>query len=281
MNKIFFTSVLLTSCLLANSEISTSYIYKDYDNSKTKTEGKTQNYRFLHNFKNHQIVINYEDSLTKRENEISKVKITSLEVEKLSIKYLYHINNNLSLKSSFINIKDNLAPTDNGKVYGFGFIKNINKTNQIKVDTYLSDYDNFNVNQYDLTFIKKFKYEDINFMGQIGTKYIDINGNKYGNYILKDKYYLNYFFNFNANYNNFILGLGFMKGDRLFSIQEEGLKVEHHALKQNKTYMITLGKKFKNIDILSKYIYSNSNELPENRDNVKSKFVSLSLKYKF
>jgi hypothetical protein len=281
MKRIFLTSAFLSSCLLANSEISTNYTYKDYDNSKTKTQGKTLDYRFLHNFENSQITVNYEDSLTKRENEITKAKLTSLEVEKLSMKYLYNISDDLSFKTSFINIEDNLAPTDNGKIYGLGLIKSIDNSNEIKVDTYLSDYDDFNVNQYDLTFVKKFKFNDINFMGQTGVKYIDINGSEYGNYTLKDNYYTSYFLNLNANYNGFIFGLGFMNGDRLFAVQEDGLKVEHHALEQSKTYMVSLGKKFKDIDIISRYIYSNSNELPENRNDVKSQFVSLGLKYKF
>ena len=281
MKKIFFTSAFLTSCLLANSEISTNYTYKDYDNSKTKTNGKTIDYRFLHNFESSQIVINYEDSLTKRENEITKAKLTSLEVEKLSMKYLYHISDELSFKTSFINIEDNLAPTDDGKIYGLGLIKNMNSSTGIKIDTYLSDYDDFNVNQYDLTFVKKFKLDNINLEAQLGSKYININGQNYGNYILKDNYFLSYFLNLNANYNGFIFGLGFMNGDRLFAIQEDGLKVEHHALEQNKTYMVSLGKKFKNIDLISRYIYSNSNELPENRNDVKSQFVSLGLNYKF
>ena len=281
MKKIFFTSAFLTSCLLANSEISTNYTYKDYDNSKTKTNGKTIDYRFLHNFESSQIVINYEDSLTKRENEITKAKLTSLEVEKLSMKYLYHISDELSFKTSFINIEDNLAPTDDGKIYGLGLIKNMNSSTGIKIDTYLSDYEDFNVNQYDLTFVKKFKLDNINFEAQLGSKYININGQNYENYILKDNYFLSYFLNLNANYNSFIFGLGFMNGDRLFAIQEDGLKVEHHALEQNKTYMVSLGKKFKNIDLISRYIYSNSNELPENRNDVKSQFVSLGLNYKF
>jgi hypothetical protein len=281
MKRIFLTSAFLSSCLLANSEISTNYTYKDYDNSKTKTQGKTLDYRFLHNFENSQITVNYEDSLTKRENEITKAKLTSLEVEKLSMKYLYNISDDLSFKTSFINIEDNLAPTDNGKIYGLGLIKSIDNSNEIKVDTYLSDYDDFNVNQYDLTFVKKFKFNDINFMGQTGVKYIDINGSEYGNYTLKDNYYTSYFLNLNANYNGFIFGLGFMNGDRLFAVQEDGLKVEHHALEQSKTYMVSLGKKFKDIDIISRYIYSNSNELPENRNDVKSQFVSLGLNYKF
>ena len=216
-----------------------------------------------------------------RKYEITKAKMTSLEVEKLSTKYLYNAREDLSFKTSFLNIEDNLAPTDNGKIYGLGFIKSINNSNEIKLDTYLSDYDDFNVNQYDLTFVKKFKFNDINFMGQTGIKYIDINGSKYGNYILKDNYYTSYFFNLNANYNGFIFGLGFINGDRLFAVQEDGLKVEHHALEQNKTYMVSLGKKFKNIDLISRYIYTNSNELPENRNDVKSQFVSLGLNYKF
>ena len=281
MKKILFTGALLTSCLLANSEISTSYTYKDYENSKTKTQGKTLDYRLLHNFENSQIAVNYEDSLTKRENEVTKAKLISLEVEKLSMKYLYNIRNDLSFKTSFMNIEDNLAPTDNGKIYGLGLIKSIDNFNDIKVDTYLSNYADFNVNQYDLTFVKKFKFNDINFMGQTGVKYIDINGSKYGNYSLKDNYYTSYFFNLNANYNSFIFGLGFMNGDRLFAVQEDGLKVEHHGLEQSKNYMVSLGKKFKDIDIISKYIYSNSDELPENRNDVKSQFVSLGLNYKF
>lgn len=281
MKKIFFTTLFLASYLLANNEISTNYTYKDYENSKTKTKGKTFDYRFLHNFENSQIVINYEDSITKRENELTKLKMTSLEVEKLSMKYLYYINDDLSFKTSFINIEDNLAPTDNGKVYGFGMIKSIDNSNQIKIDTYLSDYDDFNVNQYDLTVVKKFKLDNINLEAQLGSKYININGQNYGNYILKDNYFLSYFLNLNANYNSFIFGLGFMNGDRLFAIQEDGLKVEHHALEQNKIYMVSLGKKFKNIDLISRYIYSNSNELPENRNDVKSQFISLGLKYKF
>ena len=281
MKKILFTGALLTSCLLANSEISTSYTYKDYENSKTKTQGKTLDYRLLHNFENSQIAVNYEDSLTKRENEVTKAKLISLEVEKLSMKYLYNIRNDLSFKTSFMNIEDNLAPSDNGKIYGLGLIKSIDNFNDIKVDTYLSNYADFNVNQYDLTFVKKFKFNDINFMGQTGVKYIDINGSKYGNYSLKDNYYTSYFFNLNANYNSFIFGLGFMNGDRLFAVQEDGLKVEHHGLEQSKNYMVSLGKKFKDIDIISKYIYSNSDELPENRNDVKSQFVSLGLTYKF
>ena len=281
MKKILFTGALLTSCLLANSEISTSYTYKDYENSKTKTQGKTLDYRLLHNFENSQIAVNYEDSLTKRENEVTKAKLISLEVEKLSMKYLYNIRNDLSFKTSFMNIEDNLAPTDNGKIYGLGLIKSIDNFNDIKVDTYLSNYADFNVNQYDLTFVKKFKFNDINFMGQTGVKYIDINGSEYGNYTLKDNYYTSYFFNLNANYNSFIFGLGFMNGDRLFAVQEDGLKVEHHGLEQSKNYMVSLGKKFKDIDIISKYIYSNSDELPENRNDVKSQFVSLGLTYKF
>lgn len=281
MKKILVTTALLSSYLLANSEISTYYTYKDYDNSKTKTEGKTLDYRFLHNFQNSELTINYEDSLTKRENELTKIKMTSLEIEKLSMKYLYHISNDLSIKTSFINIEDNLAPTDNGKVYGFGFNKNIDSSNQIKLDTYLSDYEDFNVNQYDFTFIKKFRFENINFQAQTGIKYIDINGEKYQNYILEDNYYMSYFLNLNANYNGFILGLGVINGDRLFSVQEDGLKVEHHALEQNKTYLVSLGKKFQNIDVITKYIYSNSKELPENRDDVSSNFFTLGLNYKF
>jgi len=39
--------------------------------------------------------------------------------------------------------------------------------------------------------------------------------------------------------------------------------------------MVTLGKKFKNFDIIIKYSYQNGKELPENQSDVDTKVASL------
>ena len=281
MKKILLSTLLSSILLIANSEFSTTYTYKDYDNSKTKIDGKTIDYRFIHKFTNSELTINYEDSATKRENKVTHKNIDTLEIEKISAKYLYKLNELFTLKTSFLNIEDNLAVTDNGKVYGIGTSINITPSEIIKLDTYLSDYDDFNVNQYDLTLIKKFNINNINFSAQLGSKYTNINGEKYGNYTFEDNEYLLFLAGININYNGYYTGAHYLFGDRLFTVQEDGLKVEHHAIEQKESFVFNLGKKFKTVDIYTRYTYLKGDELPENRDNVSSNFISVGLKYKF
>lgn len=52
-------------------------------------------------------------------------------------------------------------------------------------------------------------------------------------------------------------------------------------MEQDKTYMLSLRKKFKDFDVVAKYSFQNGKELPENRDDVDSKIIALSLTYKF
>ena len=83
------------------------------------------------------------------------------------------------------------------------------------------------------------------------------------------------------SYNRYFSGINFLKSDRLFTVLEDGLKVEHHAMKQKESFVFNIGKKFKNIDIYTRYIYSKGKELPENKDNVSSDFILLGFNYKF
>lgn len=71
MKKVLLSTLISGGLLIANSEFSTTYTYKDYDNSKTKIDGKTFDYRFVHKFTNSELTINYEDSATKRENKVT------------------------------------------------------------------------------------------------------------------------------------------------------------------------------------------------------------------
>jgi len=64
-------------------------------------------------------------------------------------------------------------------------------------------------------------------------------------------------------------------------VLKDGTKVQHHAMEQDKTYMISFGKKFKNFDLIASYSYQNGKELPEKQDDVDTKVTSLMLKYKF
>ncbi|MEA3552848.1 MAG: hypothetical protein U9R39_00445 [Campylobacterota bacterium] len=284
MNKLIISSLVLSGLLYANSS-SVSYEYgaKDYKNSFSKVDGKVENINISHKISNHMINFGYQG-----DNVIRKANFPSLDVEKYSAKYIYKLNNKFNLKASYIKIIDNLAPTDQGKVYGFGVDYKFSKGYGAKADFYRSDYEPFNVNQYDLAIYKGFKADALKGKITFGTKIIKIDGDTYNpaspapqQYNFYDKSYNTTFAKLGLNYNGYVAGVGAFFGKRAFTVLDGGVKVQHHAMEQDKTYMLSFGKKFKEFDIVAKYSFQNGKELPENRDDVDSKVMALSLTYKF
>ncbi|MEA3288883.1 MAG: hypothetical protein U9Q04_01775 [Campylobacterota bacterium] len=283
MKKILIGSIALSGLLYAsNSSISYEYGVKDFKNSMTKKDGaKIQNINISHKIDSHTVNFGYQTDNVHREHSITKAQLPSLDIEKYNIKYSYKMNNGLNLKTSYIKIVDNLAPTDQGKVYGLGGSYNISKGLNAAVDVYKSDYKQFNVNQYDLSISKSFKIDDLKLKATIVAKKIDIDGTQYAGYTFNDKDYFTTGLKLGANYNGYIGGIGAFFGKRMFTVFNDGTKVQHHAMEQDKTYMISFGKKFKKFDIITKYSFQNGKELPENRDDVDTKVMALSLTYKF
>ncbi len=282
MKKILVGSVVLSGLLYAqNTNISYEYGVKDYSNSMTKIDGKIQNIGISHKISNHMISLGYQRDNVDRQHSITKANLPSLDVEKYSAKYTYKINDKANLKVSYIKIIDNLAPTDQGKVYGLGGDYTIVKGLTAGLNIYKSDYETFDVNQYDFILSKGFKIDNLKLKATVIAKKIDIDGIKYGGYTFKDKDYFTTGLKLGANYNGYVAGLGVFFGKRAFTVLDNGVKVQHHAMEQDKTYMLSLGKRFKDFDIMAKYSFQNGKELPENRDDVDTKVVTLSLTYKF
>jgi len=281
MKKTILSTMLLTLALNANSDIYLNTGIKDYSNSKTKVDGKTNNVGINFNYQNSYINLNYMKDEVNKEHPVTKKSMEQLNVKKYNINYKYKVNDKLSLKANYIKIIDNLAPTDQGKIYGLGVKYNYFKGLGTSFDVYRSDYNNFNVNQYDLSIYKGFKIGEIKSKVTLIAKKIEIDGDKYGNYIFKDKDYLTTGIKLNGSYNGYVGGIGAFFGKRIFSVLKDGTKVQHHAMEQDKTYMISFGKKFKNFDLIASYSYQNGKELPEKQDDVDTKVTSLMLKYKF
>ena len=281
MKKLVFGLVVCSSFLTANSDIYLDAGKKDYTNSKTKIDGTTYTVGTTHNYESSTVQFNYQQDSVNRENPVTHRDIDTLHVKKYNLNYKYNFNNHFGLKTSYIKILDNLAPTDQGKVYGLGGIYNINKGFGVALDYYKSDYEQFNVNQYDLSVFKGFKIGETKLKATIIAKAIDIDGEKYANYTFKDKDYFTTGIKLGMNYQGYVAGIGAFFGKRMFTVMDGGNKVQHHAMEQDKTYMISFGKKFKNIDIMVKYSYQNGKEVPEIQDDVDTKVTSIMLKYKF
>jgi hypothetical protein len=281
MKKTLFIILLLSSMVYANTQLSYEYGNKDYNNSMTKIDGKVQNINYKYFDKKQELNLSMQSDNVNRKHSITNVSLPSLDVEKYSAKYSYNLNNVLALKGSFIKIIDNLAPTDQGKIYGVGATYNISKALISSINYYKSDYKDFDVNQYDISLSKAFKINDLKLKATILAKKIDIDGNKYGAYTFKDRDYFTTGLKLAGNYNGFITGFATFFGERIFTVLDDGMKVQHHAMQQDKTYMFSFGKKFKNFDIIAKYSYQNGKELPENRDDVDTKVTSILFSYKF
>ncbi|MEA2050067.1 MAG: hypothetical protein U9O56_05000 [Campylobacterota bacterium] len=281
MKKIILSSIVSVMVLNANSDIYLNTGTKDYSNSKTKIDGKTNTVGVSHKYQNVKINLNYTKDEVNREHPMTKASMESLDVKKYNLNFEYNLDDKFSLKTNYIKIIDNLAPTDQGKIYGLGAKYNIITGLGLKLDFYRSDYDTFNVNQYDMALYKGFKIKEIKSKLTLIAKKIKIDGNKYGSYTFKDKDYLTTGIKINSSYKGFVAGIGAFFGKRAFTVLKDGTKVQHHAMEQDETYMASIGKKFQNFNLIASYSYQNGKELPENQEDVDTKVTSLMLKYKF
>jgi len=281
LKKFLLSTVALSGLLYANSSISYEYGIKDYKDSASKIDGKVETLNFSHQIANNKFILGYQgDNVNRTINPITGSN-RDLDVEKYNVKYIYKINKDLNLNLSYLKIVDNLSPTDQGKIYGLGGNYKLSNGLSLGLGFYKSDYKTFDVNEYDFSITKGFKIDSLKLKTTLIAKRIDINGEKYGGYSFEDKDYFTTGLKVGANYNGFVAGVGAFFGKRVFTVLDSGSKVQHHAMEQDKTYMASLGKKFKNFDIMTKYSYQNGKELPENKDNVDTKVTSISFIYKF
>lgn len=279
MKKLVLGTLLGAIVLNANIDIYLNSGIKDYTNSKIKVGGKTNTIGVYYKNKYSTFNLNYTKIKVNRIHLPTKNKQSN--VDKFNLNYKYKFDDKLSLKTNYIKIIDNLAPTDQGKIYGIGVKYNFIKGFGSSFDIYKSDYKAFNVNQYDLSIHKEFKAGDVKSKIRVIVKKINIDGDKYLNYTFKDKDYLTIGIKLNSSYNGYVSGIGLFFGKRAFAVLKDGTKVQHHAMEQDRTYIASFGKKFKKFDIFLKYSYQNGTELPENQNNVDTKVASLILKYKF
>jgi hypothetical protein len=288
LKKIVLSCLCATSLVIASNEVSLTGGKKDYSNSMTKVDGKTFNLNLSHKYENGKISLGYLKDDVKRTHSISKADLPDLHVKKYNAQYQHYFNQKIDLKGNYIKILDNLAPTDQGKVYGVGAGYKFGKGFGTKIDYYRSDYNPFDVDQYDLALYKGFKVDDLKGKLTVGTKIIKIDGDTYNpnapapqQYDFYKKSYNPVFVKLGLNYQGYVAGVGAFFGKRIFTVMDDGAKVQHHAMEQDKTYMVSLGKKFQNFDIIAKYSFQNGKELPENQDDVDTKVTSIQFNYRF
>jgi len=256
------------------TQLKLSYEYLDFENSKQKDDGKRYGVEIDHQNAAHHVQLYFEHTDTQTKPHISK----DLSVDKTALKYQYQLDKQNTLHFSYIHLSDNLIDAvDNGNIYGFGY-----KYKALTLTQYLSEYKDFSVYQTDVKWGMKRSFDDVAVMGAVVGKYIylkDRQGNDYTKKA-KDEYYT-VGLKVHADYEGWHLGAGMYVGERMFAVMYDGLRVQHHAMSFDQSYIVGISKEFGDMLLTTRYIKQYGNEVPVDNDNVEVSNVSVNFEYRF
>ena len=250
----------------------------DFKNSNQKEDAKRATLTLQHQIQKHCLKVAYEKSTT---NTKQPPLLENLHVNKLYLKYTYHLNEKHFFNAGYISVEDNLVPTDGGKVYSLGYTLTLNAKSNFKIAGYYSHYDIFDAYQADV------QYQNINQINGFKTslifegKYIHIDACQSGFCANAKEDYFTPGIRLKAAKNGYFIHAGAFFGKRAFAIMNEGFMLQHHAMEFSQTYMAGMGKRWKNFGIKLRYITQKAQELPYNNDGVDVKNIAGILAYYF
>jgi hypothetical protein len=258
---------------VGKTNIKMSYEFLDFENSKKKTDGKRYGIEFDHQDEKHHYQLYYEKSDT----QTTALLPSDLEVHKYALKYMYALKEKNNLIVSYIAIDDNLMKeTDGGHIYGLGY-----KYKALTLAQYLSDYENFDVYQTDIKFGMKKKFKDFTLITGLIAKYIRLKNKESNGFTQKaDTEYFTTGLKLHLDYGEYHVSAGTYQGTRLFAVMNDGLKVQHHSMEFQNSYMLDVGKKFGDVLVHLRYAKHKAKEVPIAND-VKLENISFEVVYGF
>lgn len=270
--------------LMSNTMVKTSIGYSEFSDSKQKNDAWVYTLSVHSKIDAQKIEI---QQLYSKVHTIQPPMTKDLEVSKTFVRYSYDLSKQHSLNVSFMDISDNLVPTDNGKIYGLGYIYKQPKYFRLLLNQYRSEYEDFSVNQSDVNMQFHKEVGEWEFDVNVMAKYISLNA--YSNTIFNPKFkgveaedtYFTSGLKFHTAYKSYHAGVGTFFGDRLFAVMNNGFSAQHHAMRFTQGYFVTVGKKFKGINIIAKYSNQKADELPLNNLDVGVESYRLEVAYRF
>ena len=252
-----------------------TYENLDFENSKKKDDGKRYGIILSHRTKTSTYQLAYSKTDT---NTFQPPLKSDLHVKKYYLKYKHKLDDKQFVSLSYATIDDNLMEAvDGGNIYGFSY-----KHGAFALTQYVSDYDQFNVYQTDLEYMFKKRFREVSVSAKVLAKYIHLQDRESNDFSKNAKEdYLTPGFKLHAHYKSYHMGAGAYFGKRIFAVMNDGLKIQHHAMEFNKTYMIGVGKHFDDLDISVKYVYQEATEIPIHNENVKVENLILQVGYRF
>lgn len=259
---------------VGTTEVKFNYEFLDFENSKQKDDGRRYGMTLDHqdSLHHYQLYVEHTDTNTK------PVVPKDLSVNKYAFKYQYSLGKGERLSLSYIQIDDNLVnEVDGGKIYGFGY-----KYKALSLTQYISDYTHFNTYQTDVKWGLKKQFSDVKLKGALMGKYIYLQ-DRLSNDLTKktEKDYFTVGLKVHAEYNDWHAAAVGYVGDRIFAVMNEGLRVQHHAMEFEKSYLFSLGREFDDLFVNLMYIRQFATEVPMDNKDVEVTNITLSVSHKF
>ena len=279
-------SLFLSSCSLIFAQETIHSSFSSYVESKTFKNSKQKEQGYVYgvgadvhyNHAGYKMVFEHGDTQTKQ-----PPLPRDLKFNKLFLKYNYKFVNKLQLHFHYGKVlSDNISKTDGGAFYGFGLGYQLVKPLSVDFTHYQTYYDQFELSQNDFKIEYKFLFKDVRFKLSTTSKYITLKDVVPNDFTKNSKdNYLTTLIALHTHYKTYHFGVGTSVGSFAFGVMNDGVKIQHHAMKISKNYSLGLGKTFGDFIIRTQYIAQEATELPMKNDGVDIKTFRLIGNYKF
>ncbi|QSZ40681.1 hypothetical protein GJV85_00610 [Sulfurimonas aquatica] len=263
-----------------HSSASVYYENINFSNSLQKENGNVYGVGADLHYGVSELQVTYERGET---NTIQPPLSDDLKTDKLFFKYGHKINEKLAINLHSISIlNDNIAITDKGQGYGVGLEYSFSDAFSTSFTQYYSDYYDFDVYQSDIKLAYKVEIDKFHMKFSSITKYINIDESN-ANIFTKNakENYLTSGLKFHSHYQSYHFGFGAYFGERIFAIMNDGLKVQHHSMRIDRTYVLGIGKNISDFVLRAQYIFQRAEELPLKNKNVYTKNTRFIVSHKF
>jgi len=259
---------------VGSSQIKFNYENLSFTDSKQKDKGRRYGVEMDYQSDKHHMQVYVEHTDTQTKPNVPK----DLSVNKYSFKYQYQLSKGNVVTLSYLGIDDNLMDeVDDGKIVGLGY-----KYKGLQFTQYISDYKNFNVYQSDVQLSKKMAFDDVLLKGAVAGKYMYLQNRLSNPFTQKTKKeYFTAGLKLHADYEAWHIGAGMYAGERIFAVMNNGMKVQHHAMSFDRSFMFLVGREFDDVLVQLRYATHDANEIPIDNENVGIETWSVEVSYKF
>lgn len=277
LGKLLLGLLLLSPLAAADDgfEISAMSLYKDYNGSVEKRSGLEQHLGLSRTFDRLSLGLGYQYATAER------FQPRDLRVTKLSLTASYALRDDTDWSMTYLQVNDNLAPTDGGRIYSTTLdYRGLPQNYSTRLAYHYSDYDRFHVSQIDASVSKAMRLRGMGIGMTAGARYMEIGRDGNPAYVAHaQSSYLAPHVMLSISKNGYYGRIGVI-GKRAFEVADEGQQVSHHAMELRRSYILAVGRKMKALDLQFMFGHHLATELPPSNDLHINTFA-LRLDYRF